>query len=224
MAWSLIAHAPSIFVSTANSDTTATPIDTTGADLLIVVGSQYSGVAAGTVTDSKGNTWTALTAQSATPEYEQMFYCQGGTVGAGHTFAFSGQFSSCAVAAFSGSVASPLDVQAGQAFAGAGSIAAGSVTPGQNDSLIVTGLGLAVPGAAPITVGSGFTITDTVPPVNPNYEGVGIAYLVQTTAAAINPTWTWSGTVGVAATNAVFKPGGGPPPPPPTGLFFRGVF
>jgi hypothetical protein len=51
----------------------------------------------------------------------------------------------------------------------------------------------------PTSVDSGFTITDEKPSIGGTSFGAGIAYLVQASATAQNPTWT---------VNAVFYCGG----------------
>jgi hypothetical protein len=217
MAWSLIAHAGSNTPGTSGCSTSA--IDTTGADLLVVCASQFSGSTPGAVSDSKGNTWTGLTAQSGAGgtanAYARMFYVQGGTVGAGHTFTYSGGFSSFAVLAFSGSAASPFDVENGAVdplFHGG--FSPGSVTPSQNGSLIVTGTGPVDGGTTPYFVtGAPFTVTDYVGfgfSSPDGQEGVGGAYMFQTTAATVTPTWNWTtGALKSAAVIAVFKPAAG---------------
>ena len=62
MAYSLVSNTAA---SGTDSSVTTTAINTTGASLL-VLGIAVDGAATPTISDSKGNTWTALTAQSLT--------------------------------------------------------------------------------------------------------------------------------------------------------------
>ncbi len=77
-------------------DTTGTPIDTTGANLLIF-GVSYLDGSAPTISDSKSNTWTALTATLPSTSGDiRIYYAKNPTVGAGHTFSATGTGSTCA--------------------------------------------------------------------------------------------------------------------------------
>jgi hypothetical protein len=216
MAFSLIASTSDSLGATGGD---STAINTTGADLLVVVASWYAGVGDPTLTDSKSNTWTALTRrEGAAPGYAttRMYWCVPSSVGSGHTFTLSGADTYCTISvnAFSGAHASPYEAENGSITGGINQ-AAGSVTPTEDNCLVVTGM------CAPETLGavpsvSGYTSDAT------NYVGAtsmagGIAHLIQTTAGATNPLWEWSGSpdTGSSAAVAVFKSaeGGGEPPP-----------
>jgi hypothetical protein len=115
------------------------------------------------------------------------------------------------MACFSGAHATaPFDVQNGATTAGAATLATGSVTPSQDNSLIVAGLGFNVSSAGP-TINSSFTRSSWVNFGSGNNYGSAEAYLVQTTAGAVNPTWTKGNTEAAAATIAVFKPAAATP-------------
>lgn len=186
-------------------------IDTSGANLLIVAVTQVGANVIGTLTDSKGNTWTLqsspLTAQT-TGGYIRIYYCPSPTVGSGHTFTYAngGQlFGVVAVQAWSGANATPFDVQNGSGSAiGVTSLATGSVTPNNNNSLIVATIN-ASNSTSSYAIDSGFTITDNVPP-SANVVGLALAFLKQNTASAINPTWSWTTAGSAVAAIAVFKP------------------
>src|SRR4051812_9792279 len=90
--------------SGANGGTSGA-IDTSGANFLVAVVASYS-VGDTTVTDSKSNTWTQLTARdeiNTTLVRNRIWYAKNATVGSGHTFsdAVSSSFPSICVAAFS---------------------------------------------------------------------------------------------------------------------------
>jgi len=207
MAYSLIAHTAS---GTNSSGTTSSGVDTTGADLIVVAAAYYNGSAAPTLTDSRGNTWTGLTEVAAAGGSYlgslRFFYCQAPSVGAGHTFTLSGasSYAALAVAAFSGSAASPADQQGGSG----GTATPGSITPSEANELVLTAVTDSSPGGIATAVSGGFAVLDTLANSSGNHFGVGLAYLVQTSAAAANPTWS-AGNVFPASAIASFKAGGG---------------
>ena len=184
-------------ISGSNSNgTTSAGIDTTGATFIVIASPFYESSPAPTISDSYGNTWTKATAYTGTglnSAVLQFFYCYNPTVGAGDTFTSSGavSYSSLAVLAFSGSTGSgPVDQQSGND----NGFQTGSITPRTNNQLVVTAVSEAVAGDISSSIDPGFTITDTLANSSGNYFGIGLAYLIQTTATAENPTW--SGSVG----------------------------
>ncbi len=192
---------------------TTSAIDTTGANLIVLVVSYYG--TAPTVSDSKGNTWTARTAYTRSVATVREYYCQGGTVGSGHTFTVSGasSFSSVGALSFSGADAAPYDTENGGGNSGSATTQPGSITPSVNDCLIVSATGWNSDGS--ISINASFTGLLQLAPGNAQNFGTGIAYLIQTTAAAVNPTITntASSSQYVATTQAAFKAaaGGGTP-------------
>jgi hypothetical protein len=184
---------------------TTTAIDTTGANLIVISVATFVAFITPTLSDSKSNTWTALTGQNSTNEKVQLYYCVAPTVGSGHTFTWSGTstYPVVSVMAFSGSHATPFDAESGTFSAGATSLAPGSLTPSVANCLVITGINYGT-GTAP-SVGGGFTALTTDTSAG-NFISGGIGRLIQTTAAAANPTWSWTGSSESAAALAVFKP------------------
>jgi len=156
-----------------------------------------------TVSDSKGNTGVALTnvAGASDPQIK-LFYVKNPIVGSGHTFTFTGvdNYSPFAVLAFSGTdTTSNVDQENGAG--GSSPLAPGSITPTADNEVIVAAIG---GHQSSVSIDSGFTLT--INGANAANYGVALAYKVQTTAAAVNPTFTASGTgTGMAATIASFK-------------------
>jgi hypothetical protein len=218
MAIALVAHVGAR--STDSNGITSSAIDTTGATL-IVINLATALAASGTISDSKGNTWTALTqvVDDFADRWAQLYYCESPTVGSGHTFSVSGSatFPSLGVAAFSGTAASSsFDVQNHATNGFSSSVTTGSVTPSVANELVIAAMSYDDNASTP-TIGSSFTITDTTVPTGFGTTGQGLAYLVETTATAQNPTWSWtngSRTIGIAAT---FKASGGAAAAPPQG-------
>lgn len=181
--------------SSAGSGNTSA-LDTTGANLLPAVVVDYQSAAQVTPTDSKSNTWTALTsAFNSTFDRTTIWYSNttaNPAVGSGHTFAANGTgtYASISVAAFSGAASSPLDQQNGTAGSVAATVSTGSVTPGQDNELLVFGLGGVQTETISVDVG-------TLLQQGPYSNGVtfcnAYAYQTQTTATARNPTFSWGG-------------------------------
>lgn len=201
--WALKAH--TVAASSTGGSVTSSAIDTTGSDLVIIAHAFDVATSPGALSDNKSNTWTVLTTATVPGSMKvRLWYCQAPTVGTGHTFTipFVGvSYPAIAVVAFSGSVASPFDAQNGS-NAAASTVQPGTITPALNNELVIASLGLKN-GAAP-SIDGGFTITDSAT-TGANNWGVALAYLVQTTAAAANPTWTSTGSNGLATTIASFK-------------------
>ena len=188
---------------------TSGAINTTGATLIVLSITAYTGTTpTPTVSDSKGNTWVGLTQKSTTtPITNRLFYCANPTVGSGHTFTIGGStiFGGIAAAAFSGTLASPYLTENG-ATSGASSVTTiqpGSVTPSQDNCLIIAGMNANSLASQP-SISGGFTAL-SLAGSSGNYGAFGIAYLIQTSAAAANPSWTWTTAQEANATIAVFK-------------------
>ena len=185
---------------------TTSGIDTTGANL-IILGVSYNTGTTPTITDSKGNTWTGLTAQAqASNGASRIYYCYNPTVGSGHTFSnsTSGGFSTITVQAWADALSAPFDQENGAKTAGASTLATGSITPGVDNEVIISHFMFSAAGTA--SVNSSMTISNQQNFGAANNYGGALAYKVQTTATAINPTWTsGGGSTGLAATIASFK-------------------
>lgn len=196
MAYSLLANA-----AAAGTGTTAVTgaIDTTGADLLIVAGNSFD--VAISVSDSKGNSWSSLTEYGGASARVRLFYVRGGTVGSGHTFTITSTvgFPCVAVLAFSGSVASPFDQESG-----AGAAQPGSVTPSEDNELLVSGLCFSPSGT--ISINSSFSISNQIDYAGGTNMGLAMAYKIQTSAGAENPTWSTTTSFTTRTSNiATFK-------------------
>lgn len=184
-------------------------MDTTGASLLVLAVSYKEGVAP-TISDSKSNTWTGLTAQenAGGASSVRLYYVANPTVGTGHTFtaAGAGTFPALSVASYRNVLQSvpPFDQQSGAKSASASTLATGSVTPLFNNELLVAAVGA---NANPVSIDSSFT-TRGLENGSVNNFGCGLADLVQTVAAAVNPTWTINTATNLAVVIATFRAGG----------------
>lgn len=197
-----------------NGFTTGT-MDSTGADFLVAVLSQYVTGSTGSVSDSKTNAWTALTEYQSPDTFDRVriFYARPnpttGKVGTGHTFTVTvtAGYPTLIVAAFSGSDVSPFDSpENGTSNSGSGtSLQPGSITPDEDNELIITGL-MTEADTTSTVVPTGYTSVAALDGVGGAAAGGGMAYKIQTTKGAENPSWTWTNTSSRAqATIAGFK-------------------
>jgi len=202
-----ITHIASAANNGTDSSATAT-IDSTGANLLVVTVSRFDSGVAQSFTDSRGNTWTALNERLISSSVrERVYYCLNPSVGASHTFTVSGVnagsgtsiFPAIAVSAFAGVGGFGSETGGTQTSSATGQ--PGSITPIQDGALLVTGESFNVAGTQ--SINSGYKIGAQKNFASGTSLGVAQAYLIQTTAAAVNPTWSGS-TSPRAMTHAVF--------------------
>ena len=202
--------------ATANSTSSATTsgINTTGVNLIVIEANWFSGSL--TISDSKGNTWTAsgspLTQfQGSLGRYTTRFYyCVNPTVGTGHTFTGAASFVVINVMTFTKSSGTPtFDVQNGLNYTSANTttIQSGSVAPAGNNELFILGTCFNNTGTTPlpVTADSSFISSDQSQQGTNNLYGAAW-YKIQTTGGAENPTMTFAFTIDEAsAAIATFK-------------------
>ena len=198
--------------STDGNAITTSSIDTTNATLL-VAGLSYDSVGgpgSPAVSDSKSNTWVALTSSGGPGQRSQLYYVKNPVVGTGHTFTGGGTASFPAifvVAIRDTDVLANVDQQNNNFLGSPGTtIQPGSVTPSLDGEAIVTHAGTSQTGAV-LSIDSGFAILDQFP-VSPGLAyGGGLAYRIQSAKTADNPTWTSTGAAeALCATIATFEP------------------
>ncbi len=193
--------------------TTSPGIDTTGANLLVASIFFYTGNAAtATVSDNKSNTWNPLTQQDISGNRAcQLWYADNTpTVGSGHTFTVTGNgsFPMIIVYAFSGALASAFDQESGaiEDSGSATTLQPGSLTPAAANSLLVTAFGMRDDGDGQ-SISAGFTPNGNL--TLANVGSLSMAYDIQTSAAASNPTWTSPNASRMIAVMASFLAAGG---------------
>lgn len=204
--------------SPAGSSGGTTPaINATGANLLVAtVVVATAANPCGAVSDSSGNTWTCLNQYSNSFNRIAILYVLNPTVSSSQTFTIAASNSTVEIAAFSGiKTSSAFDVQNGLGNGSGSTFQPGSVTPSQNNSLFITTLGMHGT-AVTASIDSGFIVTDQNP-TNGSYYGSALAYFIQGTAVAENPTWSTTLPLTFGPTSiAVFK--GAPTPPGGSGF------
>lgn len=191
-------------------------IDTTGADLLVMLGASFI---LPTLSDSKSNTWNHLTSQSTGALHEartRISYAWNPTVGTGHVFSwdYAGYGNTTLIVlAFSGALTAsdPFDNENGaNTNSNVSTIQPGSMTPTEDNCVVVSACGFGTGTSGLISIDGGFTIAQQDDATGSDIPGSAGAYLIQTTAAAANPTFTSaSGTAPASAVIASFKAAGG---------------
>ena len=182
--------------------------DTTGAKCIVAAVVTYEQTPPVAPTDSKGNTFTP---HPDGPQYGPgggvyiyLFVCSNPTVGSGHywTLGNSGGFPGMVVAWFDTYTNVAIDGHS-KSYGNTGA-QAGSVTPSTDGQLIIAALG-----ALSSAIDSGFTVADQIDDDPGNSVGVTIAYKEQSTAAAINPAWSWTNGAPRPVMLLSLKPGSG---------------
>ncbi len=188
----------SFLVGTVTQSATTSAIDTTGATFLIVAMASYTVGANPTISDSKSNSWTALTNRTQGISRMRLFYSFPSSVGSGHTFTESdSNYTGIAVAAFSG--ITTYDTENGAGSASGATPQTGSITPASAGVVIAA---LSLPGTESVSaIDNGFTISDSIA-ANVDF-GLGLAYKIGHTGA-VNPTFTKSSTGESALAIATF--------------------
>lgn len=182
-------------------------IDTTGAAFLIGVVSYFSGASGLSFSDSKGNTWNALTAATSANSRCNIYWCKPSSVGPSHTASFTGTsvFLGISFAAFTFGAVSPADQESVNSGTGT-TTSSSSITPGFAGELVISGVAVVANTIAPSSVNGGFNVIGTPSSGSSgNRIGLGAAYLIQTSAAAASPAWTLSGSSEWSTKLASFK-------------------
>jgi hypothetical protein len=213
MAWGsapIVSHAQGL----GTGGGTSSSVNSTGSDTIFLsVG--VSNTAALSVSDSKSNTWTLVRDHDNGSGLKTYLYrtATPATVGTGHTFTATNAGGKIAVAltAFTGGATSSIDDQEnsnGSIFQQ--TIQPGSITPSEAGTLIITGVMSSDNNREPSVINSGFTVAASYDDPGTSVN-VGIAYLVQGSAAAVNPTWTFENGTAThqAAAIASFKAAAG---------------
>jgi hypothetical protein len=181
---------------------TSAGIDTTGANL-IVIGLVQAFAANVSVSDNKGNTYTAESGSSDPTTFfkTSLFWLRNPVVGTGHTFTLGGgnNNQACCVIAIktaSGGIRTGTGTSSSGGSTGSTTVQPGSITPSPAPSLVVVNncMRSAHLGDAFISIDQGFQFSDTIDENGAATYLMGFGYLFQSVAAAVNPTATVNAT------------------------------
>ena len=208
--WIEVAHTSE--PGTSADSTTTTAINTVGSNLIIVAVADAYANPIGTLTDSAGNTWGADTVSNGfSPAGNRivLYYLYNPITSTSDTFTYSAAssaYAAVAVEAWVGAGSSPLD-QTNSSTSNSSnvtSLACGSITPVVNNELIFSAISF---GAAytsqSVNTGS---LGDSVAFSSSVTYGLASAYYNQTTAGAINSTYSWTDSAQASCAVMSFKP------------------
>jgi hypothetical protein len=205
--WTFVSS--TVKASTTGNGATTSAINTVGSTLIVIVQSSFGTFP--TPTDSKSNSWTLAKNLSSgdggptTSRQISIWYRASPITDANHTFTDPGtsDFPVIAVFAFSGGAGGVLDQVNAHANSGAAATCQpGSITPSTANQLIISGFEFKSGTTA--TVDSGFSTPPKAGSTGTAAGGAG-AYSIQTSAGAVNPTWTMGSTDFCTAAIASFK-------------------
>lgn len=201
----LVSHAAKANTSSPSTNVSLS-LSTTGADFLVCQGNAYEATPPTGISGSLSGSFTRLTPAISGNAWGAIFYVADPTTGSDTITIAGGQFMSLACASFSGvATSSPFDQQSA-GISSSTTVQPGSITPSVSGALILSGICPWAYSQAG-TINSSFTTTDYLnATLGGNAVDVGLAYFVQGSASAINPTWTISGSANSVATIASFKP------------------
>ncbi len=193
--------------SSADSNTVTTDaINTTGANLIVIGIAWYTGGGTPcTPTDSTGmNTWSPLTTYgSLGTSGAKLFYAYNPTTSSTQTFTCSSatSFPVISVQAWAGAKAAPFDLESGANTAASAAVQASpSITPTEDNEVVIA---VCSHNDTNFSIDSGYTESDKIA-ISPGAAiGSLMAYLVQTSAAATQPTCTASVLTGLGEAIAV---------------------
>lgn len=208
-----IAAGTSVAAHSAGSATTVTSgsITTTASGSTFVVLIQADATL-NTPTDSKGNTYTAVTAQVTNSGINsRMYYCQNGTGGSGHTFTFTTGFSanlSIYALEITGGLTSGILDQQNSTSDSASPYTTTTGTTTQAAELAVAGLsGNSATTPATHAESTGYTIAAEVTTGGPDWPGC-IAWKVLAATGAQTPSFTEASSSTGGVHCATFKEAG----------------
>ena len=212
MAITLLTHTSS-GDSANDGESDSTPnIVTTGANFLATGVAYYDGnTPTVRVVDSKSNTWSARTVKKFADFASQIYYSKPVSVGTGHNVTVDSNpttalYPSIHFASFAGVHATPYDGESAGGQTTGQSVQPGSLTPSVDGCLILAMLCCDALNVAGLSINGGFTLLDPLDNTGNVAVGGAMAYLIQTSKAAVNPTFAWSGATIGSAVMAAFKP------------------
>lgn len=185
-------------------------LDSTGLIVLCVASYEVGSIG---VTDSQSNVYDSFPEEINSGDGAlQIFYKFNPSVSSSMTFEVTGanNYPSIVAMGFTGAVTSPADQDAaGGLNTGGTTVQPGSITPSEDNELIIAALCHENTGAGGISINSGFVDAPyQVAHDGAGHYGVAASYLIQTSAGAINPTFTSSASVALIADQVSFKAGG----------------
>jgi hypothetical protein len=192
----------------AGDNITSTSTNTVGATWIVIALANYQGEVDGfnnSMVDNQSNTYTKLTQYgpgSGGRNYVTWFYCMNPVTSATHTFTAHGRIPNYVVIWGTGGTPA-FDTTTGTSAGSGTTLQPGSITAGGSPCALF--LASANADATSLSsVNSSFTILENINHTA-NGASLGVSWLAQTTATAVNPTSTFSGSASPAVTMISIK-------------------
>lgn len=190
----------------SDSNTVSITFDDSGCDYGILVINYATAASSMTFVDGKGSKWNLLDNDTNTSVKQAVYECPKPVTGSGHTITVACTGGGLPSVFFIGTRGVRLVNRADQASTNAvstgTSVQPGSITPSENNCIVVTCLGAY---AGNITAPGGGYTGNTVN-TSVAHIGGGLSYIIQTTATATNPTWTKASSGDSVARSFSFLP------------------
>jgi hypothetical protein len=202
--WTLVSRTS---FGSASGGTTPS-INTTTANLIVAEVSSYYPVGEPVLSDSKGNTWIALTRHYdlGLISSNRLYYCINPTVGSGHTFTLTGSFVSFNVTAFNNTITPTYLAENGNADLGINAyIDCGSLTNTLSNALFICSMSNLNSGTPPITLNSGYTQLDSFYNTTAAYISSSAGYKIVNGIVTLNPRFSYTNANYQSASHAVFQ-------------------
>lgn len=169
----------------------------TGASLCVIPTAAYGAWQA--PTSSPSNTWLIAVSSSSVAATVRFYYAYAPTVSSAMTFSFSGSsnYETLSPICVKGTTGSTVDQTNQSAFTSAAtSTQPGSITPSVNGEFIVAGGAVTNgPTGASFAIGTPtFNLFTNLGYNGSSNEGAVAGYIIQATAAPLNPVISWSGS------------------------------
>lgn len=189
-----------------NGTTTVSGLNCVGATL-IIMGSSCNGTCTVSA-DSSGNTYAALANDGVAAIAGSTFYKFAPTTTSSMSFTCGGTSGVCVVAGFTGTWTGGT-TDGAQAIGGVGSntslAPSTSITPASTGRIIPCLLGMSAVTSAAMSSDPNFTIADGIYGVISTHVGHQLFYSIQTAAATVQPTLSWTGSSNaIVACRALF--------------------
>lgn len=215
MSYAFVQSSTGVSVAGTLETATTTSANLTGADTLFLLVGQNNNSETAVIEDSVGgNTWDLIRREGYPAGSDvSLFRCASASVSSSMTVTATSTTDAAfglVLLAFSGGHASPDDQNSGHAVDFTDEITAGypsGILPVQNDCVLIAGMNV----GAGQSIDLGFTIIEAGNVFQESWGVVG-AYLIQTTAEELNPTFSYGFNFNAAALLASFKPAAGVTP------------
>ncbi len=187
---------------------TTSMVNMAGASFCEVSVSWFDGGFPPVLTSTPSNTWVPDISKGTGASFTlDHYHAYSPSVSSTMTFTITSAantFPSVTARCFSGTIGSTVDQTNGVNSVSASSPQqTGSVTPSSDHEIIITSIQDG--GASGYAINSGFTTPEFVGISGGQYIGIASSYLIQSTAAAVNPSWSWTGSAAGATVIATFR-------------------